>query len=913
MKPLVLCILDGVGIRKEKNGNAVYEAKMPNFDNLMKKYPHSLLDASEESVGLPHGQMGNSEVGHSNIGAGRIVYQPQQLINEEIKNGNFYKNENILNVINHVKNNKSKLHIFGLLSDGGIHSHIDHLMSLIDMCKDNNIEQIYFHLFLDGRDTLPNEAIKYIEQLEEKIKETNIGIIASISGRYYAMDRDNRWDRIEKSYKVITGIGKEIKNYKKYIQDSYQKNITDEFIKPILVDKNGKLENNDGLIVFNYRPDRLRELFKVITNPDFNEFKHQEFKNIKLVTMFGVSEEVICTNAYQKQKLENTLGVYLSKNNLKQLRIAETEKYAHVTYFFDGGKELTLEGKDQILIPSPKVATYDLKPEMSAYEITDELLKVMDKYDVVILNFANGDMVGHTGDLKATIKALEHLDICLGKIYNKVKELKGTLIVTADHGNSDTMLDENNNPVTSHSMSKVPFIITNKKLKLKNGKLADIAPTMLSLLNLDIPKEMNGKNLIKKKHIISNIFITISILFLSFLLIFYGNRLIQFYKEEHPDVNVNTNLVDNLKQDTVTTGDGLYYQNKEYIFKGYPKNNYLTYSGYLFRIVKVNADGSIKLITDDSIYNLKLNGNYKTSNIRKFLNDDGLEATGIFYNNLLYPELYLKSNQFCLEASKEDTSCIEQINDKVGLLSYQEYVDALGNNSYLNNNNYYWLSTGKDKNNYVFQEGGVSNETIGYYGIRPIINLKEDTKIIGGTGTVDDPYRIDASAVTVGKYITYSNMLWKIIAINEDSYKLALASLLDERRYSLYSNQYNIKDRTSIAYYLNNEFYNNLDKKYLLEGNFYIGNYNDNYSTIYSEEIKTYVGLMSVTDNFVNDFSNYYLITPSTADMVYSVNSNGRLSITPIENKLKIRPVIYLSKNISLTGTGDINDPLIIE
>ena len=914
MKPLVLCILDGVGIRKEKHGNAVYEAKMPNFDLLMKKYPHSLLDASEESVGLPHGQMGNSEVGHSNIGAGRVVYQPQQLINEEISNGNFYKNKNILEVINHVKNNKSKLHIFGLLSDGGIHSHINHLMSLIELCKENKIEQLYFHLFLDGRDTLPKEAIKYIEQLEEKIKEVNIGVIASISGRYYAMDRDNRWDRIESSYKVITGTGKEVKNYKKYIQDSYEKNITDEFIKPILVAKKGKVEDNDGMIVFNYRPDRLRELFKAITNPSFNEFEHKNFKNIKLVTMFGVSEEVICTNAYQKQELENTLGVYLSKNNLKQLRIAETEKYAHVTYFFDGGKELSLEGKEQILIPSPKVATYDLKPEMSAYEITDKLLEVIDKYDVIILNFANGDMVGHTGNLKATIEALEHLDICLGKIYEKVKELKGTLIVTADHGNSDTMLDEKNQPITSHSMSKVPFIVTNKKIKLKNGKLSDIAPTILSILGLKIPNEMNGKNLIKKKHPFSNLFIIFSIVFLSFLFVFYSSRLIKFYKQEHPNLTEeNRTLSEVLKQEITTEGDGLYYQNKEHIFKGYPKNNYIIYSGYLFRIVKINEDGSIKLITENPINNLKLSGNYKTSDIRKFLNDDGLELTGIFYDNLLQPELYLKSSFFCLQNSIDESNCIEQINDKVGLLSYKEYLDALGNNSYLNNNNYYWLMNGNDKNYYIFKEGGVSSDKLGYYGIRPVINLKENTKIISGNGTIDDPYKIDNTSMTIGKYIKYSDLLWKIIDIDENSYKLALASLMEEVPFSKNSNQYNLNDKTSIAYYLNHDFYDKLDKTNLIEGNFYIGSYSDNYSTIYKEEVKAYVGLMSVTDNFINDFSNYYLLTPATADMVYAVLENGRLSIKSIEERLNVRPVIYINKNINVTGTGSIDDPLILE
>lgn len=912
MKPLILCILDGVGIRKEQHGNAVYEANMPNFDRLMMEYPHSLLDASEEYVGLPHNQMGNSEVGHSNIGAGRIVYQPQQLINEEIKNKQFFQNKNILEVINHTKTNNSKLHILGLLSDGGIHSDINHLLSLIDMCKANNIKNLYFHLFLDGRDTLPKEAIKYIEILEQKIKETNIGEIATISGRYYAMDRDNRWDRIEKAYKVIVGNSKEKKNYKKHIESSYKKNITDEFIEPILVNKNGILEDNDGLIVFNYRPDRLRELFKAITNSEFKEFEHKTFNNIKLVTMFGVSEEVICTNAYQKQTLENTLGIYLSKKKLKQLRIAETEKYAHVTYFFDGGKELDLEGKKQILIPSPKVSTYDLKPEMSAYEITDQLLNEMNKYDVIILNFANGDMVGHTGKMDATIKALEHLDICLGKIYDKVKELKGTLIVTADHGNSDTMLDENNNPITSHSMSKVPFIITNKKIKLKNGKLADIAPTMLKILNLDIPKEMTGKSLIKEKHTISNIFIIISLMFLCTLGTFYTTRLIKFYKLENPSITVEDRmLIDEIKQNIVTSGSGLYHTNNEFIYKGKVENNYLLYSGILFRIIKINNDNSIKLITEESITNLKYNGNYKTSDIRKYLNDNGLENTGQFYNNLITPDNYLKNATFCLGKIAENKSdCSEQIIDKVGLLGLNEYIDALGNESYLNNGNYYWLIDGTDKGYYVFSEGGISNDTPGYYGIRPVINLKENTKIISGNGTFNDPYKIENTNVTIGKYIKYSNYVWKIINIEEDSYKLAMTNLLDiDLPYSTKTNQFNLNDKTSIAYYLNHTFYDKLDKTYLIEKEFKVGSYHDNYLDIYKEQVKANVGMMNIADLYVNDFSNYTLLTPATADMIYTVKSNNRYSTNFIEEKTKIRPVIYINKNINLNGNGSEANP----
>ena len=499
MKTIILCIMDGVGIRDTEYGNAVKMAKKPNLDYLIKNYPHSKLEASGELVGLPAGQMGNSEVGHTNIGAGRIVYQPLQLITNQIKNGEFFQNKNLLETIKHVKDNHSNLHICGLLSDGGIHSHINHLFGLIDLCKKEGISNVYYHVFLDGRDTLPNICLKYLDELSEKIKETSVGSIASISGRYYAMDRDNRWDRVKKAYDVmVTGIGIECNSYKDVIEKNYNEGIFDEFIVPTIIDKNGMIKDNDGLIAFNFRPDRLREIFKAITNPDFSDFEHKNLKNIKLTTMMPVSDEVICNNAFELQKLDNTLGEYLSKNHKTQLRIAETEKYAHVTYFFDGGVEKDLDGCKRILVNSPKVATYDLKPEMSAYEVTDKLIKELDNHlDVVILNFANGDMVGHTGNLDAAIKAVETVDDCIGKIYKKVEEIGGTLIVTADHGNSEVMIDDNGNVITSHTTNKVPFIITDKSIKLEDGKLADIAPTMLHLLGLDIPKEMTGNVLIK--------------------------------------------------------------------------------------------------------------------------------------------------------------------------------------------------------------------------------------------------------------------------------------------------------------------------------------------------------------------------------------------------------------------------------
>ena len=498
MKKVILCIMDGIGIRKEDHGNAVRVANTRNLDMLIEKYPRSLLEASGNAVGLPKGQMGNSEVGHTNIGAGRIVYQPLELISNMIKNKKLYDNENINEVINHVKENNSRLHLLGLLSDGGVHSHINHLFGILDMCKEKNIKDIYIHIFTDGRDTLPNSGIDFVKQLQQKLDKLEFGKIASISGRYYAMDRDNNWDRIRKCYDVVVnGLGKTYKDPIEYMKESYDKDITDEFIKPIVIDKKGMIKNNDGLLVFNFRPDRLRELFKVISNKEFKEFPHKTFKNIKLVTMMPVSDEVICKTAYNNQELNNTLGEYLSNKGIKQLRIGETEKYAHVTYFFDGGIEKNLINCERILIPSPKVATYDLKPEMSAYEITDKLFKEIDKYDFIVMNFANGDMVGHTGVFDATVKAVEVVDECVGMIYNKSLEEDFTLVITADHGNSEYMLDENDNIITSHSTSLVPFIITDTNYKLKNGKLADIAPTILDIMGIEIPTEMTGESLIK--------------------------------------------------------------------------------------------------------------------------------------------------------------------------------------------------------------------------------------------------------------------------------------------------------------------------------------------------------------------------------------------------------------------------------
>ena len=499
-RPIVLTILDGYGLREETHGNAIKLANNEIFNLLWDNYPHTSLEASGQYVGLPKGQMGNSEVGHMNIGAGRIVYQPLELINKSIEDKEIFQNQEILNVINHVKENNSKLHLMGLISDGGVHSHIDHLMALLDMCKEQKVENLYLHLFTDGRDVLPQSAYTYIKQVEDKLQELGIGSIATIGGRYYGMDRDNNYDRLKKALDaMIDNVGPYRDSIKEYIEESYSKGITDEFFEPAIFDESGNIEhNNEGIIVFNFRKDRLREILTAITNPEFKELPIHGLEGIKVVTMMPVVESVIAKHAFDDPKLVNILGEYIEKKGKSQLRIAETEKYAHVTFFFDGGKEVDYKKEKKILIPSPKVATYDLKPEMSAYELTNELLNELGNYDLVILNFANGDMVGHTGVLEAAIKAVKSVDECIGKIYQKVHELDGIMVITADHGNCEEMLDENDNVITAHTTNKVPFIITDKNLSLNEGKLADIAPTILELMEIEKPVEMTGISLIKK-------------------------------------------------------------------------------------------------------------------------------------------------------------------------------------------------------------------------------------------------------------------------------------------------------------------------------------------------------------------------------------------------------------------------------
>ena len=500
MKKILLCIMDGIGLSKEKKYNAVYNAKTPVLDYLWDHYPSATLIASGESVGLPSGQMGNSEVGHTNIGAGRLVYQSLELINSKIKDGSFYSNDEFLKVIRHVKDNNSKLHLIGLLSDGGVHSHINHLFALLDLCKKENVKNVYVHVFTDGRDVSPTSGIKYIEALEKKMKGLKLGKIASISGRYYGMDRDNRFDRVKKSYDVMTKPSLVV-DVKKVWKSSQKNKITDEFIVPTATIENGFIEDNDGIIFFNFRPDRLRELASAFTNDKYECFDRCKINNLKVVSMMHVTDAVLCPYAFELPKIKNTLGEYISKKGFTQLRIAETEKYAHVTYFFDGGIDKVYDNEKRILIPSPKVATYDREPEMSANMITASLVREItsNREDLVVLNFANGDMVGHTGDYDAAIKAVETVDECIGKILKNISLDEYTMIIIADHGNCEVMRNKDGSINTSHTTNLVPFIVLDKKVKLLDGKLGDIAPTILYLMGIDIPSEMTGNILIKNK------------------------------------------------------------------------------------------------------------------------------------------------------------------------------------------------------------------------------------------------------------------------------------------------------------------------------------------------------------------------------------------------------------------------------
>ena len=501
MRKVLLAILDGYGISERMEGNAVKLANTKTLDSIFKNYPHTKIEASGVAVGLPDKQMGNSEVGHTNIGAGRIVYQDLSRINNDIETKDFYKKEELIKTIYYAKDHQQKLHLIGLLSDGGVHSHIKHLFAILELCKIIGFYDVYVHAILDGRDTSPTSGITYLKMLDEKLNKLKIGHLATIIGRFYAMDRDSRFERIEVAYNLFTkGIGEKAPKYLEKIQNNYYNNTTDEFMGPILVNSNGLIEESDAIIFYNFRPDRAREITRCFIDKDFKEFPRTYLNNYYTgMTIYDETFKNIHT-IYLQEELKNTLGEVISNNGLKQLRIAETEKYANVTFFFNGGVETKYLNEDRILVNSPKeVKTYDLKPEMSAYEVKDKLINELNKnyYDLIILNFANPDMVGHTGNLKATIKAIEAVDDCMKSVLEAVLENDYTMIVTADHGNSECMINEDGSINTAHTNNLVPLALVNyKDVKLNFGKLSDIAPTILKIMEIDKPVEMTGNSLI---------------------------------------------------------------------------------------------------------------------------------------------------------------------------------------------------------------------------------------------------------------------------------------------------------------------------------------------------------------------------------------------------------------------------------
>ena len=501
-KPVLLMILDGWGIAPADKTNAAAMAKTPNLDNYFANYPHTTLEASGRAVGLPAGQIGNSEVGHLNIGAGRIIYQSLTRIDKAIEDGDLYKNEVLGRVMDETKQAGKALHLLGLLSDGGVHSHIEHLLALICMAKVKGLTKVYVHAFLDGRDVGPKTALEYIHELEDGMAQIGVGKIATVSGRYYAMDRDKRWERVERAYKaLVLGEGGKAASAAAGVEASYAAGVTDEFVEPFTVDGvDGKITAGDGVIFFNFRPDRAREITRALHDEDFPYFARPEgARPVNYVCMTQYDATITAPAAFPPEEIKDTLGEVLAQHGLYQLRIAETEKYAHVTFFFNGGVEAPNANEERILIPSPKVATYDLQPEMSAEEVTQALLAELDKdkFDAIILNFANPDMVGHTGVLSAAITAMEKVDDCAGRIVRKVLSLGGSVCITADHGNLEKMAESDGSPNTAHTTNPVPFILVSKKQhKLHNGILADIAPTLLQLLNIKQPAAMTGKTLI---------------------------------------------------------------------------------------------------------------------------------------------------------------------------------------------------------------------------------------------------------------------------------------------------------------------------------------------------------------------------------------------------------------------------------
>lgn len=500
MKKVVLAILDGVGLKKELYGNAYLQGNTPNLNRLLKEYPSSKLFASGSYVGLPDNQMGNSEVGHMTIGSGRINYQPLVRINNAIENRTFFFNDELIKVMDHVSKNASKLHIFGLLSDGGVHSHINHIFALVKMAKECGIKKIYIHAILDGRDTKYNNALIYLNGLNDFLNKIGVGKIATIAGRYYAMDREDFYDRVKLYYDaVVNNFGPSYDSYEELIKDSYHAEEYDEFVKPTIINKLGVVEDNDGIIIANFRPDRLTETFSAITNPKFNMFETKRLENIKTVSMTNVSYKIICNVAFKNIDIKNTLGEVLEKNKVKQLRIAEVSKFPHVTHFFDGDRDLNLKKCVTVKIPKKSVETYDMYPKMSAKEVTDTLIKRFDNFDFAVVNYANCDMVGHTGVFKAAKEAVEEVDKCIGILYENCKKTDTLLIITADHGNVEEMLDRNGNILTTHTTNPVFLIVCDKKYTVTDGTLSNIAPSILNILNLKIPEEMDKKIIITEE------------------------------------------------------------------------------------------------------------------------------------------------------------------------------------------------------------------------------------------------------------------------------------------------------------------------------------------------------------------------------------------------------------------------------
>ena len=499
--PTTLIIMDGFGLGPKYPGNAVENTPKPHLENIFKECPGCRLSASGLDVGLPEGQMGNSEVGHTNIGAGRVVFQDLPHISRDIDSGEFFKNPAYLEAMEHCREWGTALHLMGLLSDGGVHSHITHLFALVKIAKEQGLEKVYVHCFLDGRDVPPSSGKSYVEQLQAKLDELGTGRIATVMGRYYAMDRDKRWDRVQRAYDAIAlGEGIFEEDPAAAVQKSYDSGVTDEFMEPVVCAKGAQVRDNDSIIFYNFRPDRAREITRCFVDEDFQDVERKKgFVPVDFVctTEYDATMPNV-TVAYPRQKLENIFGEYISKLGLTQLRIAETEKYAHVTFFFNGGVETVFPGEDRVLIASPKVATYDLQPEMSAYQVTEEAVKRIESgaYDVIILNFANCDMVGHTGVYEAACRAVTAVDECVGRVVEATSRMGGVSLITADHGNAERMADEDGEPFTAHTTNLVPFYIVGASVRLRDGRLADIAPTMLDLMGLEKPKEMDGETLI---------------------------------------------------------------------------------------------------------------------------------------------------------------------------------------------------------------------------------------------------------------------------------------------------------------------------------------------------------------------------------------------------------------------------------